>query len=125
MLAITGSADGSFTPCVPPLHRLPFQPCANSFLARWCARLMRGRMEGGGQSQIRWFFTRLLVRHQATKTNRWAKHFLIKKNPQKIQKTETDISTSASEKETRQKKGLSCGSIKSSNCTEVMSMMQE
>lgn len=81
MLTMTGSADGSFAPWVPPLHRLPLQPCANSFLARWCARLMRGTMEGGGQSQIRWFFTRLLLTDQATKIKGKAFSCEEKKNP--------------------------------------------
>lgn len=123
MLTITGSADWSFAPWVPPLHRLPLQPCANSFLARWCARLMRGRMEGGGQSQIRWFFTRPLLTDQATKTNKWVKHFLVKKKKKNL--SETDINTSASEKGTLEEGAFLWKFKKLSNCSEVMSMMQE
>lgn len=39
-------------------------------------------MEGGGQSQIRWFFTRPVVTVPATKANKWAKHY--KKKCQKL-----------------------------------------
>lgn len=91
---------GSVAPCVDPLHRLPFQPCANSFLAHWCARLMRVRLEGGDQSQITWFLTRLAGADQATGANKRAKYCLIRKL------SETDISTSASGKETLQRRGF-------------------
>lgn len=49
MFGITGSADGSHH-CVCPLHRLPFQPCANSFWAQWCVGVNEGKggMGGGG-----------------------------------------------------------------------------
>lgn len=123
MLTITGSADGSFTPCVPPLHRLPLQPCTNSFLARWCARLMRRRMEGGGQSQIRWFFTRPLLTDQATKTTKWVKHFLVKKKKNPVRNWHQH-------KCVRERNTLEEGAFlwkfkKLSNCSEVISMIQE
>lgn len=47
MFGITGSADGSHH-CVCPLHRLPFQPCANSFWAQWCVGVNEGKGGVGG-----------------------------------------------------------------------------
>lgn len=47
-------------------------------------KVNEGEDRRGGQSQITWFLTRLLVTDQAAKANKWAKHCLIRKLCQKL-----------------------------------------